>query len=215
MDWGTFLDTMKFLRDDQYYTFGGGEPLMHPRIKQMIELILGMDNQASIWFATNGLATKKVWDMIDFASEMNEIYSSWAVSIDLSIDYWHKRQKTEIREFFTKRNQISSSPFKTRDVSQVPQIMNIGRAKRKGLGMVDECCGGFMIKPWGDIRACSCPDAPLLGHVRDGHLHYNGKINPKHFKRSWTEPTDDWEQALDWSGCYKNALMPEKGHRNL
>lgn len=171
MEWGTFLDAVNLAQDwGESISLGGGEPTIHPRFKQMIELLENAKGIDYIWMATNGKKKSVVWWLIDYI----ENYTRKDISIELSLDPYHELIDYRLEAFFRRQDAIrfdTHGHFGVRNTSiSRDGIINVGRAVESGVGQQNEhcICPSIMVLPDGRVKGCGCPESPIIGNVREG-----------------------------------------------
>lgn len=218
MDLATVSAALRFLEREgkEYLTIGGGEPTIHKNFMEVIEKVRA-SNLEYAWMATNGKKTKTIWELIRAVQEQYDYDDKPKIEVALSQDPWHDPINPEIVEFFNRRAKESSTfrtgKFQVRDVSRnFEGLIKAGRAKRTEphwFSTATTCtCDSRIIKPWGEIRACGCPDSPVIGNVFDGITYDEPMIASK-------DEFDNWEDALNYNGCFRGKLKPQKGLKNL
>lgn len=164
--------------DTETVSIGGGEPTVHPQFWEMMGYAIGHVDY--VWLATNGKLT-------DTAVTLAKLAERGVIGCALSIDDYHEEIDTRVQGAFNKQGrQRDNDSREIRNVSS--QIMARGRG-RNIPGAKDECCcSELFVLPNGDIKACGCEDAPLVGNV---------------FKK--LDMPDNWE----WGECWKNQPSVE------
>lgn len=142
----------------QSIEIGGGEPTLHPLFWDFMGIALSHKrNCESIWLATNG-------SVKDIALALAEMAKNGIVSVRLSQDQFHAKIDDEVVKAFNKsavHKYDGPYPNDFRDIQKrvIPtkDIMNVGRAKKNGIGRKDVCaCDECFITPQGRIYACAC-----------------------------------------------------------
>ena len=203
---------MELILQNQYeggsIEIGGGEPTLHPRFFDILDICL--DNFDSVWLATNGSQTDKMFrlaniiDGIDYESfddyctcETDEekdncyyepegiIYQEDKLSVALSQDCFHDPIDPRVVNLWRKRANIHKySHFEIRNVSH--SVIAEGRAKRTGSGWEEGCvCSDLLIRPDGKIKLCGCAKSPVIGDV-------------------WSGIKDKWEKVIQENEGYQD-----------
>lgn len=133
-----------------------------------------------VWMATNGKETRTALTLAGLAR------GSERFGVALSQDQWHEPIEPRVVSVFKEYK------LEIRNVGRGQEPFAVGRAKafseRKGC-----VCNDKIILPNGDIRACGCPRAPIVGDV------FNG-ISEKY---SDILESDDFMYSQCWTS-YKN-----------
>jgi hypothetical protein len=160
-----------------------------------------MDSFEYVWMATNGSRKKhmmmlsnimdgEVWGLGDeYTGRLPQHDGHLCVA--LSVDGYHDHRKVdpEVWALWHRRaiarGYMQFSPYELRNVDMsMSGVMNKGRAKRNGIGQNEQCaCPDLLINPDGDIKACGCPDAPVIGDIWD----FNGYPDDWKFGECWRE----------------------------
>ena len=153
----TFQNALAF--EGECIAIGGGEPTLHPQFWEFIGVALGSAD--FVWLATNG--SQKLTSLA-----LAKLTAKQVLQCEISLDEYHDYSMVdvEVRHAFSKIK--GSVRDVTRNGEQYP--VNAGRWKdwkgRADHEGRDECvCPEAMIRPNGDIMACGCEDAPLMGNV--------------------------------------------------
>jgi MoaA/NifB/PqqE/SkfB family radical SAM enzyme len=162
----TFRNALKLFAED-FITLGGGEPTLHPQFRNfLIDAIAASSDQGCgpmVGVVTNGSINKEAL-LIAKLAQKGVIWGT------LSQDEWHDPIDNKIVEAFTKphKNDYRETHNDCREIRTVNRIISQGRAK----SMLEdeeyettECCGGWHVNPNGDVKGCSCEDAPVLFNV--------------------------------------------------
>ena len=159
-------------------SIGGGEPTLHPDFWKIINYAMLYGKP---WFATNGSNTEDVLRASDMAKK-------GLIRSCLSIDKYHSKIDKKVINSFKDgltRYPMSRSPKKSirnktcswewhsskginvdgRSIRVSRNVKKIGRSKE---GVVSCCCPTIQVKPNGTMTGCGCPDAPVVGTVKDG-----------------------------------------------
>lgn len=176
MLYSDFYQAVMFAQDHtDFITIGGGEPTMHPRFWEILELSLR--NFSGVWMATNGSKRKEMMRLASIIenedrenfSDPDDIDIIWnhdeKLVVALSDDKWHGRIHHSVSNMWKTRSRIN----KHYEIRQVSKLANQGRAKKHGLPTEDVCiCEGTFINPKGEIKLCGCRNSPIIGNIFDG-----------------------------------------------
>ena len=152
-----------------YVTLGGGEPTLHPKFWDFVELAWKYGRP---WMVTNG-SNKK--DALLIAELAKKGYLHGV----LSLDKWHDPISREVIDAFTEglthqdhgrfKCMISTTdPNDRREIRTVILPYAGGRAVQFEVSTKSCPCPGFQFVPSGDIYPCGCDDAPIIGTVDSG-----------------------------------------------
>lgn len=185
---------------DDVISIGGGEPTLHPDFFDILETCI--NNFSSVWMATNGSQTSKMYRLADIINGTDYpectcdypddcscvaegIYGVDKLAVALSQDYWHDPINPKIVDLW-ERNKWETRNVAHSNAGAAAQ----GRAKRTGAGWSDHCvCPDFIIRPDGKIKICGCTHSPIIGDV------FNG------IKSEWLTKIEN--ENLQDSRCYK------------
>ena len=185
MSWETFKLAMdKFGRKSSCFrgtiSIGGGEPTLHPDFWKIVSYSMLYGKP---WFATNGSTTEYAFKAVDLAK-------NGLIRACLSIDRYHNKIDKEVvrrfREGLTRypmegspksfiKDKICSWEWYSekgvdvdgRSMRVTRNTIQMGRSKS---GVISCCCPVVQVRPNGTMTACGCPDAPVVGTVKDGFL---------------------------------------------
>lgn len=165
---------------DESIVIGGGEPTLHPRFFDILRDCL--NHFQFVWFATNGSRTarmRRIYDILtgnDWDNFSKDNYDQVIdldmmdaeLAVALSQDPWHNPIDPKIVDLWRNKVARQHHGFEIRNVSH--SVIAQGRAKRTGVGWVeDSCvCSDIIIKPTGDLKLCGCLGAPIIGTVFSG-----------------------------------------------
>jgi MoaA/NifB/PqqE/SkfB family radical SAM enzyme len=146
-------------------TIGGGEPTIHPKFWEIFGLAMGINIRYELnpMIVTNG-------SMTDTAIALAALAKSGAISAALSQDAYHDPIDSKVVQAFVKDKPRRYSNDIYTDCREIRNVagheINAGRCD---FGEDDICpCNDFIVKPNGDVKACGCDDAPILGNINDG-----------------------------------------------
>ena len=197
----TWVDSIAYARDVQDcegVSIGGGEPAIHPEFFDILEFSL--QSFGYVWLATNGANSRKMKRLYNIImgedyNTKNPIYQDGKLTVALSTDYYHDRDKVSdyVWQIWSNAVKRKNQGFELRDVSR--KVIGVGRAKKTGNYQVidskNDCdCSNLFITPQGKIKPCGCPDSPIIGNVCDG------------IKPSWERLLEASEEYRDY-GCHK------------
>lgn len=139
---------------EENVAIGGGEPTLHPHFWEILGSCIGKFEY--VWMATNGSKT-------DIALALARLSKgSEAIQCELSQDYWHDEIAPCVVKAFEGRY---------RDVSRYGNNLAPFRGNADNGGEATQCpCEGPLIQPDGQIRACGCLNAPIIGSVFKGFI---------------------------------------------
>jgi MoaA/NifB/PqqE/SkfB family radical SAM enzyme len=165
--------------DGEYITIGGGEPTIHPKFWELIGLTLGSSIE-DCFIITNGKKTKTALSLARMAER-------GVLGCELSQDDFHEEINSRVVRAFEKNEKRDYTDRRgIRNTTQYREPINSGRCDWG----IDACiCDDLFVMPNGDVRACGCIDAPILGNV-------NTKIHIP----------EDWE----YNTCYKEQKCLDK-----
>lgn len=156
-------------------TLGGGEPTIHPKFWEFLDLTLEYTSWSQI--TTNG-------SMTEIAIELAAMAKEGKITCTLSQDVYHDPIHPAVIKAFEGAtllhgNRLVIDGVDERGVRDVTTgvVSNNGRCD---WGEDFCCCKGTFIKPSGAIHACGCADAPIIGHVYDGFPSTSPKQCHKH-----------------------------------
>lgn len=143
-------------------TIGGGEPTIHPKFWDFLELAIEGGYQIGI--ATNGSLTNTTLKLAALARE-------GTIACVLSQDAYHAPINQRVIDAFKSAPIQAAYPhiaytddFRVRrDVTE--GLTNNGRCD---FGRDDCCCTGTFVKPSGIVHHCGCDDSPITGSIQDG-----------------------------------------------
>jgi len=160
--------------NDEYLTLGGGEPTLHDEFWAFFGLALSATD--NLFIATNGSQT-------DTAIRLAQVAQRGVCSVALSQDIWHDPIDPSVVRAFThnKRNGTYDSTD-CREIRNVERnVMKQGRAIKNNLWSTTGCaCETIMVTVNGDIKACGCLRAPVIGNVFDGYEEPNFNEDLEH-----------------------------------
>lgn len=138
---------------------GGGEPTLHPDF--LFVLAECWKNFHRVVVTTNGSMTKIALYLANKAKD-------GMFECNLSLDPWHDPIDPVVIEAFTKDKKDDRTDLRgIRDVSKAPGMRPF-RNPEDG-GKAGDClCNIIMVAVNGDLRACGCNDAPVIGNVYTG-----------------------------------------------
>jgi MoaA/NifB/PqqE/SkfB family radical SAM enzyme len=141
-------------------TIGGGEPTLHPDFYAILGYALKV--QDTPFIVTNGSIRDKTLHLYDLGLK-------GIVGVRLSYDQYHNRNMVDddVFELFKKRDWLWGSAFNpTSGVREANSVVAQGRGRNIAGANSSECpCPDLHVYPNGDVYACGCNDAPLLGNV--------------------------------------------------
>lgn len=143
-----FLKACEVFADD-YITFGGGEPTLHPRFWEFLGIALSCAED--IFIVTNGSQTRT-------AIRLARLAKKGVIGTALSRDEYHSAIDKKVVEAFTipPKKPYSFEPYNDRrEIRPVNTIIDVGRAE--GWGDNNDCaCNDLFITPEGKIYGCGC-----------------------------------------------------------
>lgn len=146
----TFNNAVR-LFDTEYFTIGGGEPTLHPKLFEMIGTILCLPD-ASLFMVTNGKKTNVAKALFGLSNGNDRF------EVELSQDEYHDPIDPSVVQMYRSRGSIRT----------VTRISNTGHAALNGVSTTDDCsCPDLLVKPNGDVMSCSCDDAIKLFNVNN------------------------------------------------
>ena len=173
------LENIEFIEyeyADEMITIGGGEPTIHPRFFDILQICLRKFDQ--VWMATNGSQTLTMYrlndimqgydfDYIEFdeygepLTEPISLSHNNQLGVTLSLDNFHSPINEGVIKLW-KQNK-----YDIRDVSR--NVLHNGRAARSGAAQKYGCvCPSNIIRPDGSIKMCGCERSPIIGTVKKG-----------------------------------------------
>jgi hypothetical protein len=163
----------------EYITLGGGEPTLNSRFEKMLleAICHPYIAEQGVFIITNGKIKKRALMLANLAKKK-------VIGAQLSQDIWHDPVDDEVVKAFANLD----NGF--RDVSR--SVIAQGRAKENDLSSNDyDCvCDDPIIMPDGNVKACGCPNAAILGNTLDGwdYYKYDDEENHIHLNdsRCWT-----------------------------
>ena len=208
-DFNLILQAMDFISqyDDEFISIGGGEPTLHPRFFDIIKHALYRFNY--VWMATNGSKSKTMFRLADIIhgedyDNQDEFIdgSDGKLTVALSTDYFHDPINQQVREMWGRYSLSRVSGFELRDVTQSSVgVIGVGRAKKHVTEERPDCtCNEFIVKVDGTIKACGCPEAPIIGDVfsTDFYSDYIDVLELPSFynTRCWTQHLKEFDEGL-------------------
>lgn len=134
-------------------TIGGGEPCLHPHLPEIVRLVQQVRRNRDIYLITNGSQLELLEWLLDTG-----------IQVYISDDEWH-------RPFWSVRQTqyMNEHPEIPRRTVPLKEIVPHGRAKNwsPNKHRTDCTCGETHVHPDGHVTICSCPNAPILGNVKD------------------------------------------------
>ena len=171
MSWDTFVKAMEYCKDE-YITLGGGEPTLHPMFWQMFGYALG--TAEDIFIITNGKIT-------EIALRLARLARRGIIGCDLSRDRYHEDIEPFVVKAFTKvSGGFMDEHEKENDRRGIRnttaggrEAIYQGRAKVTQVAAYDSVaclCDSYQFHPDGNIYACGCTNAPLIGKIGEADL---------------------------------------------
>lgn len=157
---------------DETPMIGGGEPTLHPLFWNFLFNVLSYCNESPPWLATNGKRTKD-------ALRLCRLAKRGVIGCALSLDKWHDPIDPTVVAAFKKGLGHADHSLHTTDFLDGREIRDVGEDhsvlapfRRPLDGGNEEVCPvqSRFVTPGGDIKFCGCRNAPVIGHVRDGHV---------------------------------------------
>ena len=161
--WGKLV---KKDENNYWICIGGGEPTLHPKFWEIIDISLKYGFPC---VPINGKNKKDALKLIEL-SDKN------LLRVVLSLDEWHEPIDVEVVEAFQKglvkyqRNwgieyEYEDKKVGSKGIVTIEKAVNAGRCKE---GVEGCCCQMSLAKPDGSIFGCGCTDAPFIGTVKEG-----------------------------------------------
>ena len=172
-------------------TIGGGEPTMHPRFFEYLNLVREEQRRGNFeiepFLATNGKAYGKA-DRLLRILEREQEWGEHTISVNLSRDRWHDGIDGRIVQRY---HQLKVMTKNLIDFRSVTKIAPVGRGRN---GVFDEqrtitpcACEDALVDPQGQVWSCGCKKR-LLGSIWDSgalddydseYAHEGGKAPPE------------------------------------
>jgi len=140
----------------EYVSIGGGEPTVHPKFWLFWALAIAEKNIDGVWLATNGKKTEDAIRIAGLAGKLSEA-GLFSAALSSSRDGYHDEVDPKVEKAFKAAGQ---------EIRVVRTIFASGRAAE--WGEPGCACEDLVVDPNGDVRACGCQDAPVLGNVLTG-----------------------------------------------
>lgn len=192
-----FAACLEHLEDDGLLgvdvTLGGGEPTLHPHFEDWLWRAIRVFYERCSWAAADNYRIGVVTNgsKTEIACRLAQLAKTGIIHATLSRDRWHDPIDSKVVKAFTKNERERNDENDWRGIQSVDIPINIGRAKRTGVGCEslrpnDCCCPTFTVDVNGGIHPCGCPKAPVLcsilkpdwelinswsDDVRDGYAH--------------------------------------------
>lgn len=174
-----------------YVTIGGGEPTMHPRFFEYLNMVREeqrRDNfEITPFLVTNGKAYGKA-DRLLRILEREQGLGEHTISVNLSRDQWHDAIDGRIVRRY---HQLKVMTKNLIDFRSVTKIAPVGRGKN---GVFDErrtitpcACEDALVDPQGQVWSCGCKkhllgsiwDSGVLDDYNSEYAHEGGKAPPE------------------------------------
>jgi len=153
MSFGTFKAALEM---DEYITIGGGEPTIHPEFEKFLLYAIG--HCESTFIITNGSRTELSLTMLGMAKGLEDRFG-----VELSQDPYHDPIDTRVVDAFKKADRIRNVEGKLISAGRANEFFDSDELR-------EECiCSDRIVEPNGDIRACGCDNAPVIGNVFVGY----------------------------------------------
>ena len=160
MSLSTWKKVLKWQGDD-HISIGGGEPTIHPHFWRILGEAIA--EHSYVWLATNGSKTNTALALAKMAKK-------GIIGCALSLDDYHEPISQKVVNAFTKTRKTNwgESDPDCREIRNVQRIIASGRAWNWG---EEGCvCEEIIVKPWGEIKACGCDDAPSFGTIENPQI---------------------------------------------
>jgi len=148
--------------ENKWIVIGGGEPTLHPKFWKIMSCAMSFGIP---WVATNGSNTQDALTLARLGGR-NKIRAV------LSQDKWHDPIEQYVIDAF--KNGLKRERYgwwDEKDASNAKEIRTVVYPYAGGrcdTGVKSCPCRGVQIRPNGNIFACGCEDAPMVGTVKDG-----------------------------------------------
>ena len=147
-----------------YVTIGGGEPTVHPKFTQMLCEAIAECDEGGVFIITNGKKTK-------LAIMLAKMAKSGVIGAQLSRDQYHDPiDYGVVREFESGTGLIRDTSDGGRR-EPLPhgrglEVLGYEEDDEQPQRDYKDCpCPSIVVDPKGNIKACGCDDAPIIGHV--------------------------------------------------
>ena len=156
------------------FTIGGGEPTMHPRFFEYLNLVRKESERGNFEIApfmvTNGKAYGKASRLLDILERDYELGLN-TISVSLSQDNWHEPIDRRIIERYTRLRRITNGFI---DFRSVTKIAPSGRGRHSQFNEMrmtgSQCaCQTPLIDSEGMVWSCGCK-THLLGSIWDENV---------------------------------------------
>ncbi len=174
-----------------YVTIGGGEPTMHPRFFEYLNMVREEQRRGNFeitpFLVTNGKAYGKADRLLRILEHEQEMEEQ-TISVNLSRDQWHDA----IDERIVRRyHQLKVTTKNLIDFRSVTKIAPVGRGRNSVFDeqrTITPCaCEDALVDPQGQVWSCGCKKH-LLGYIWDSgilddydseYAHEGGKATPE------------------------------------
>jgi hypothetical protein len=174
-----------------YVTIGGGEPTMHPRFFEYLNMVREEQRRGNFeitpFLVTNGKAYGKADRLLRILEHEQEMEEQ-TISVNLSRDQWHDA----IDERIVRRyHQLKVTTKNLIDFRSVTKIAPVGRVRTSVFDeqrTITPCaCEDALVDPQGQVWSCGCK-THLLGYIWDSgilddydseYAHEGGKATPE------------------------------------
>lgn len=143
---------------------GGGEPTMHPKFNEMLEITLKEFPGPFPWYdhapfiVTNGSIKAKALRLLELSKkQMIDARMSWDQFHDMTM------VDPEVFNGFQNAGRMHGQAVRPTDT-----LRGRGRARQFKDAMDSCCCDTTFVHPSGLITQCGCEDSPIIGHVNAG-----------------------------------------------
>ena len=173
-----------------YVTIGGGEPTMHPRFFEYLNLVREEQRRGNFeitpFLVTNGKTYGKADRLLRILEHEQEMEEQ-TISVNLSRDQWHDAIDPRIVQRYYQLKVASKGLINFRSVTKIAAA---GRGKNKHFDSIrmDGCaCDDALVDPQGQVWSCGCKKH-LLGSIWDSgvlddydseYAHEGGKAPPE------------------------------------
>lgn len=170
MEWGTYQKALQLASEHgAYIAIGGGEPTVHPKFWDYIDMALDDEFIEGVWLATNGKRKKDALKIVEYMRE----YADYKFSAELSQDEYHDPVCSEVVEAFERVGDSRTRPTRGAIRNVSGRIVKQGRAEKNEIWSETGCaCDTLFIDPEGCIWNCGCKQVQF-GTIWDSQIPSN------------------------------------------
>jgi hypothetical protein len=215
------MDTVKSIVDKtvdhMYIQIAGGEPMLHPHYRDVIEMFLALpdDRCRKVQVITNGSCEDNLrWSLgirdvpgrpmfeVHMSDPFDGLHNPRMVNIDL---YWQLKESRRIH--MEGRGDVCEQGRAATKTGQRRILASGNRISKRKYCV----CREIMVWPNGDVRQCSCEGAPILGNVNGAEIPYDTLVRSRYIcglAPIYANPSGELNQSSIRSGSEENLQEP-------